>query len=447
MESLQEAAALPGSLAMHIDKEKEDAADAHSQACKRIPTLPEDIWHHIHSLMPLRDAARAACLSRDFLRFWRCRPNLTLNLTTLGWTNKPGEFRCKIDSILRNHPGIGLKTLQLDLLEDEDEITFSDIDRWLQVARTPGIEELILTLFANNYSSLYERQEEYSFPLSLLSDEKVRSSIRCLDLDSCAFRPTPQTIIGPLRSLTNLHLNSVRITGDELECLLSNSLALKELHLFDCDEIVTFKIPPVLRQFRFLHVTECYELTVIENRAPNLSVLEFSGDIIGEISQVKNVRLMRSNVVHYARVVLPSVMPNLEILRILSDSEEVNTPMLTTKFLYLRHLTFRLLSGSTFPPSYDYFLSLVSFLDASPSLETLYLEVRQGSVKSESVFRDSSTRLRQMPEHRHLCLKSVMMEHFSSDKGLVEIACYILKNAVSLECMTLDTNYGPRLNT
>lgn len=48
--------------------------DAHgdSKAAKRtrcsIPALPEDIWRHLHSLLPLRDAARAACLSHAFLR-------------------------------------------------------------------------------------------------------------------------------------------------------------------------------------------------------------------------------------------------------------------------------------------------------------------------------------------------------------------------------------------
>ena len=50
----------------------------------------------------------------------------------------------------------------------------------------------------------------------------------------------------------------------------------------------------------------------------------------------------------------------------------VNTPMLPTKFLCLKHLTICLRSGHS---PYDYF-SLVSFLEASPSLETLSLDVR-----------------------------------------------------------------------
>lgn len=55
----------------------------------------------------------------------------------------------------------------------------------------------------------------------------------------------------------------------------------------------------------------------------------------------------------------------------------VDTPMLPTKFLYLKHLTICLRYGT--PPPFDYF-SLVSFLDASPSLETLILHVSHCSL-------------------------------------------------------------------
>lgn len=113
--------------------------------------------------------------------------------------------------------------------------------------------------------------------------------------------------------------------------------------------------------------------------------------------------------------------------------------MLLTKFLYLKHLTIIIRDG-TLSPSYDYF-SLVSFFDASPSLETLFLDasypakisghsvgsmiqftihlqVSQIDMKHESVFGGSS-HLRQLPEHQHNCLKSVEIIGFSSAKSLV----------------------------
>ena len=116
----------------------------------------------------------------------------------------------------------------------------------------------------------------------------------------------------------------------------------------------------------------------------------------------------------------------------------VATPMLPTKFQFLKHL-------SISPPSYDYF-SLVSFLDASPSLKTWLLDVRQFSfnpatIEHETIFGGSS-QLRQMPEQHHGCLKSMEIKGFYSAKSLVELTCYILKNAKSLVCLKLDTTFG-----
>jgi hypothetical protein len=51
----------------------------------------------------------------------------------------------------------------------------------------------------------------------------------------------------------------------------------------------------------------------------------------------------------------------------------INTPMLHSKYLHLKKLSINL-NATTFNPAYDY-LSLVSFFDACPSLETLVLNV------------------------------------------------------------------------
>lgn len=50
--------------------------------------------------------------------------------------------------------------------------------------------------------------------------------------------------------------------------------------------------------------------------------------------------------------------------------------------------------------------------------------------------------MRQIPEQHHDHLKSVKIIGFSSAKSLVELTRYILKNAKSLDCLTLDTTYG-----
>lgn len=84
---------------------------------------------------------------------------------------------------------------------------------------------------------------------------------------------------------------------------------------------------------------------------------------------------------------------------------------------------------------------MVSFLVASPCLETFIFEVQQPDMKHDSIIGDSS-HLRKLSEHCHDNLKSVTITGFCSAKSLVELTCHIVEKASSLECLTLDTTYG-----
>uniref|UniRef100_A0ACD5TBF5 Uncharacterized protein n=1 Tax=Avena sativa TaxID=4498 RepID=A0ACD5TBF5_AVESA len=383
--------------------------------------------------MPMREAARAACLSRSFLHSWRCHSNLIFNKDTIGLKkNGRGEnFHHKIDRILKNHVGIRLKAFKLDYGGICGFDGTSYLDRWLQIALKPGIEELSLVL--------PETKRIYNFPCSRLS-VNVRNSLRYLKLRHCAFHPTVE--LSPLRSLTSMHLWFVSITWDELECLLSHSLALEQLDLNHCTEIISLKLPSALQRLRSLSVMDCLRLKVIERKAPNLSSFYVRGHWVDfslvETLQMRKLDMGQQNFIRDARTKLPSIMPNLETLILGSRCEVVDAPMLPTTFLYLKHLSIQMALGSSIPRPYDYF-SLVSFLDAAPALETLVLQLR---MLNESIFVDPQ--LRHMPERHHGCLKSVNISHLNCAKSLVELICYILKNAVSLEHLTLDPIYGDR---
>ncbi|KAL6848021.1 hypothetical protein ACP4OV_022149 [Aristida adscensionis] len=383
--------------------------------------LPEDILRHIHALMPLRDATRTASVSHTFQQSWRCRPNLTFTKETLGLDTNAvtqdditKDFINIINHILQNHDGIGVKSLELDLFPCSNIDSYY-LDGWLHVAVTPGIEELTLIFPSETdrrpqYNRTgykrragYNRKSEYNFPCSLLFD-RGGDSVRYLLLTDCALRPTVG--LGCLRSLTQLHLSFARITGDELELFLSQSFALELLKLSYCHEIIRLKIPLLLQR---------------------LSILK------------------SANMISYARTKLPSLIPNVEALAIYSCREIDNTPMVADKFLHLKHLHVCFV-GLAVSPTYDYF-SLVSFLDASPSLKTFFLSVTQHHTEHDSIFGES-VHMRRLPEYRHESLKSVKISAFCSAKSMVELACHILENSSSLECLTLDaTNGSARCST
>nr|XP_034604795.1 uncharacterized protein LOC117864805 isoform X2 [Setaria viridis]TKW37348.1 hypothetical protein SEVIR_1G041300v2 [Setaria viridis] len=142
-----------------------------------------------------------------------------------------------------------------------------------------------------------------------------------------------------------------------------------------------------------------------------------------------------SNFLCYAITYLPYIVPQVETIYLSSISEMVNTPMPAAKFLHLKYLEVYL-DGDLYA-GYDY-LSLVSFIDASPVFETSMFGVEQGEMIFDSVFGDDSN-TRKMPEHKHDSLKNVTILGFCSAKSMVELACHILENTTSLECLTLDS--------
>ncbi|CAM0952184.1 unnamed protein product [Alopecurus aequalis] len=405
--------------------------------------FPEDIIRHIHALMPLRDAARVACASHAFLRSWRCHPNLTLskeslglNETVIGKDEMTRVLISKVDHILKKHSGVGMKKLELNLIYCK-KVDYGYLSNWLHIAVTAGIEELTMSL--PRYSEVV-----YNFPCSPLFSGS-ENSIKYLHLSGCAFRPTAG--LDCWRRLKKLSLVGVLITGSELEGLLSNCFTLEWLRLSSCSEIVCVKIPCQLQRLSFLGVGQCRKLQEIETNAPNISTFHFFGNLV-KISfegalQVKDIRMncsCESNIFWYARTKLMPSVPNVEKLSIVSYNETINTPALPGEFLHLKYLHLSLNADEAISPSYDY-LSLVSFLVASPCLETFILEVHQPDMKHDSIIGDSS-HLRQLLEHRHDNLRSVMIAGFCSAKSLVELTCHIVENASSLACLTLDTTHG-----
>ena len=154
---------------------------------KPFASIIQCYMRHIHALMPLQDAARAACVSHTFLRSWRCYPNLTFTLETLGLdscttTNDDLSryFINKVKHILHNHAGIGVKALNLELFHGS-KVDLCYLDSWLHIAVTPGIEELILSL-------PHVQKASYNFPCSLLFD-RGGNSVQYLHLTAAPSAP------------------------------------------------------------------------------------------------------------------------------------------------------------------------------------------------------------------------------------------------------------------
>ncbi|KAK1644350.1 hypothetical protein QYE76_062155 [Lolium multiflorum] len=429
-------------------------------------TFLKDILSYIHSLVPLRDAARAACVSHRFRSSWRCFPNLTFNLETLGlnkYQHREDEGRAKnvvesalglnkhqrredegraknvvdrVNHILQNHSGVGVRTLELNLRACRDVITADYVESWLKLAVKPGIMELGVYLPSDL---------AYNFSCSLFSDEAT-SSLESLFLLCCDFHPTSGT--GCWRSLTSVCLSSVRITEEELGCFLASTFALKKLSLSGCNEMVILKIPSLLQHLSFLEVSHCRMVQIIESDAPKLSTFSYVGPPIkisfGDSSVVKNMYVSSSSdsgIVQFARTRLPSIASNLQTLTLSTYREAFSTPMVPDKFPHLKNLDIYLTGRDNFR-GYDFF-SLVSFLEASPALEYFNLFAGEhGNLRRDSILGDSSREMRRVPGFHHDSLKRLCITGFCSAKSMFELICQVLENTPSLQVLVLDTTLG-----
>ncbi|XBJ20163.1 hypothetical protein VPH35_011025 [Triticum aestivum] len=400
--------------------------------------LPEEILHYIHSLLTVQDAARAACVSRGLLHAWRCYSHLKLNEHTLGLADKTVEEQKtyiikKVDQILENHHNnrVKVETLKLRLVHGSyGHIKASSLNRWLQITVKSGIKKLDLSI-------PLQIKKEYNFPCAVLSDEAAASSIKSLHLHGCAFTPTSS--LGILRRLTCLHLFSVRVTEEGLRFLLSKSPVLEKLDMYFCRGIVCLRIAFTLQQLKYLSLIHCTGLQSVQIDAPKLC--SFRSDEIGILkeiclrnsSQLKNVDLS-SIFFSDARARLPSIIPNVESLILQSRQP--------SKFPYLKNLEIELHPATMpFPPSHDIF-SLVSFLDASPVLDSFILPVEQDATTPDLISGEDDVYTKRKLEYRHDHLRKVLITWFCPSRSLVELTIHILESTASLERLTLDLTYG-----
>lgn len=85
---------------------------------------------------------------------------------------------------------------------------------------------------------------------------------------------------------------------------------------------------------------------MIESKAPNLSTFSYISNLVVELSlkqssQVKTLDIDcydESNFLCHVITKFPNIVPNLETLTLHSIDERINTPMVASKFLHVKHL-------------------------------------------------------------------------------------------------------------
>lgn len=252
------------------------------------------------------------------------------------------EFVARVNHIMRNHTGTDIAIFWIQ----PPQYFYIDpdiLDRWFRAVISPGIR---------HFGAVLDMDDDglgYTFPCSLLSrDSHGCSTITSFTITGCRLGHIDR--VGCLVSLRRVHLHKMRVTGDELCCLLSACPALEELELSYCHDIVCLKIPRLLSRLKFLHVGNCNSLQKIQCDAPELKIFSYAGlptTLIGLGDSAPLVNEMRVSsaddehgMLSYATTKLPSIAPNLSQLS-LSSCFDVSQCLLELLFsiiqLFLMH--------------------------------------------------------------------------------------------------------------
>lgn len=233
--------------------------------------LPDDILVHILCFLPQKDAIATSTLSTRWRYLWRCS-TMSLNFDAheqflkhhsfefanssdeiINYLDKRREsFMDWVNSVVDQHVG-EIKSFRVCFYLNHEHT--SSIDKWINFAmrsRTLQILELDFSVFGGGMTNCY------SFSKRLFSDKNSHSG---------------------LRTLKQLSLDSVCVSGKDVEHLLCNAPVLERLAIGNSPELVSLRVSGQSLALETLIITRCEKLRKIEICEVNLVALYFEGDI------------------------------------------------------------------------------------------------------------------------------------------------------------------------
>ncbi|KAK1313435.1 putative FBD-associated F-box protein [Acorus calamus] len=428
----------------------------------RITALPDDILHSILSLVPIRDAARIAVLSRRWRYLAKSLSNLHFESDNILGDRFPLEYFHELDNVnerrafslerklefvkavdqfLESRPcSIKMKSLRICMSLETTYTSF--LDKWIAHAFSSGIEELHLQLCEWEYGLSDVEVERYSFPFHMLTHREA--SLKCLTLEYVMVRCPPN--FHGFKSLTTLSFIDVKVSLDDLGEILSTCSILERLSLVSCS-LVSLEIPCSCSRLKHLKIINCDGLKNVSINAPNITTFVYTGSMrnisFGESLQLKHIEYnYKEDMLDGIECVfgrLPHIVVHLESLKLYFCSykkyiETKSFPEYFPQFAKLKQLQMK-----CFLYSYCDLLWRIPFLRACPFLEELRLKIVYCRAFRHSHYREEVMEL--VPRCPLELLKRVKINGFSGFWHEIAFASLLLKNAVNLETMIIDCHH------
>ncbi|KAM2956472.1 hypothetical protein FF2_023588 [Malus domestica] len=224
----------------------------------RISSLPWDVLDGILVRLPLKEVVRTSILSRRWRHKWtgisqfviddKCIPS-RISDKVARWESIM-EILCQVQL---HHTG-PIEKFKLAAYCRPDH---SDLDQWIHFLADKGLKEFILQEF--------DTIKRFNLPFCLFSCPLLNR----LELFGCRIKPSSEAI--GFKSVVNLHLNEVCVTGGTLECLVINSPVLERLTLLNIDRQIVLRIGNT--NLKYLKVDSNFDDIYLEN-SPSLACVD-----------------------------------------------------------------------------------------------------------------------------------------------------------------------------
>ncbi|CAL5360916.1 unnamed protein product [Camellia sinensis] len=354
----------------------------------RLTEMPDDILSCILSFLSIRDSVKARILSRRWRYICPFMLNLDFDLHTVLGINYKARYSNGDSDISWEDKSKFVSGVDqfLELYNgqklDSLRICFclgneyaGYVDRWIRFSIIMKTEKLDLEFSASPES---QSNNLYDFPCQLLP-QGDSSQLKYLCLKSCNLGPTPN-LVSSLNSLKSLDLEHVPLNQSCANSILSSCLNLEWLRLKN--SILPETLCIHVKNFSFLDI-------------PRLEKVHIRFMVAYE----RGTQYMFNGIAND--------LPRLQTLSLVLTTDEVlPIPARITRFNSLKQLELFVMK--------------------------LHLSLHNGRSRGRRIEQQYS-------KHVHCELKEVEVHSFLGRSNEMELAIYLLKNAVSLERLILST--------
>ncbi|KAK7362208.1 hypothetical protein VNO77_04314 [Canavalia gladiata] len=412
-----------------------------------ISQLHFSILSNILSSLKVKEAVKTSVLSSQWKHVYANPSNLVLdeeNMLKIDYSatndfkmNRTRAFVRNVKQYLSNVEEVRkieeLK-VRFTFLNSEG---YSDVDDWIRFAIKRNVEVIDLCLGEENHLSA--SNDGYVFPCDIVGNEGACASsfksLKCLRLAHCVLAPHKHCNSG-FSTLKTLELLKVDLKSMmHIKILLSSCNNLEWLGISECYNMECLKI--VHHKLKYLSLNLCRQLKALVLHSTSLETLEYKGnkiELVFDAPRLKTFYSLVSDSIACHREVWP-------VFRLSIDLPQLETLMLECSCNMGEVMARRL---PTFPRLRNLEIIKVAIkrqdlwwvaktLKACPILERLELHLKTYSCSDEEIRKESWP-----PRCPHNFLKEVTITGIRGHSSEIEIAIYLLRNAISLERMTID---------